>query len=244
MKLLHLMSVLALAGLLLMLPAAASASLVYDGSLGGQTGSGLGAVATILTIHNNDVLESGSVSWNGSADVKSNTGVVAGGAPISAGVFQNGQTQTQTFATAGITAANQIAIVFNASQEGTDPITLTGLEMKIYRPDGTVFFTADLASAVNFPTTFPGVGKEGYVFDLDATQAGSLQTLLNPLSSGDVAALRVGLAASVGLNNDGPETFNLAQITEAPVPEPATLLLIGTGLFGIGARAWRRRQAR
>src|SRR6266567_290479 len=220
-------------------PYAASADLIFDASLGGVTGSGLGTVATILTIQSpgSTTTESGSVSRSGGADVTSNTGVVAGGVPISVGDVKTGasQTQTQTLGGNGITQASQIAIVFNATEPGGNSVTLTGLEMTVFTATP---FTAHLAASQIFPTTFTGIGKEGFVFRLNTAEANALQTVLNGLTSAQVAALRIGLSASASDATGGPETFNLATITA--VPEPGTLLFVGTALVGLGV--WGRKR--
>ena len=69
---------------------------------------------------------------------------------------------------------------------------------------------------MSFPTTFTGIGKEGFVFRLDTTQAAALQTELDGLKSATVAGLRIGLSASASDATGGAETFNLATITAVP----------------------------
>ena len=97
---------------------------------------------------------------------------------------------------------------------------------------------AHLAASVTFPTTFTGIGNQGFVFRLNTAEAATLQGLLTPLSSTDLAALRIGLSASASDATGGPETFNLATITA--VPEPGTLLFAGTALVGLGV--WGRKR--
>jgi hypothetical protein len=231
-------------------PYTAAADLIFDASLGGVAGSGLGTVATILTMQSpgSGSLESGSVSRSGGADVKSDTGVVAGAGPTNVGNVKTGasQTLTRTFGGNGITKASQVAIVFNADEPSGNSITLTGLQMSVFNGN-TDIFDAHLAASVSFPTTFTGIGKEGFVFRLDTTQAAALQTVLDGLTPAAVAALRLGLSASASDATGGPETFNVATITAVPVtltavPESGgTFLFMAIALAGLSFVAWRRR---
>lgn len=230
-------------GLALGVPSYASADLIFDASLGGVSGSGLGAVATVLTIESpgSTSTESGSVFRSSGADATSNTGAFAGGADVNFGNVQTGsnQTQTQTLGDVSIVAANQIAIVLNSSEPSGDSITLTGLRLSIFDGDSDIF-NASLAASVTFPTTFTGTGNQGEVFRLDSSEAGSLQTMLDGLTSTQIAALRVGLSASAADATGGHETFNLSKIDIAPAPEPATVFLFGSSLAGIGVLARRK----
>ncbi len=218
-----------------------AADLIFDASLGGVAGSGLGTVATILTIQSpgSTTTESGSVSRSGGADVKSDTGVLASGGTTNVGDVKTGasQTLTQTFGGNGITKASQIAIVFNADEPSGNSVTLTGLQLSVFNGN-TDIFDARLAASVTFPTTFTGIGNQGFVFRLNTAEAATLQGLLTPLSSTDLAALRIGLSASASDATGGPETFNLATITA--VPESGTLLFVGTALVGLGV--WGRKR--
>jgi hypothetical protein len=224
---------------LALLPYPASASLIFDSSLGGVSGSGLGNVATILTITSpgSTSTESGSVSFNGTTDVTSNTGVIATGGTVSFGNVQTGasQTLTRTLGSLGITTAGQIGIVLNAAEPSGDAITLTGLQFTLFN-GGATFFSASLPTAQTFPTTFTGTGNQGFVFKLDAAQAATLNGLLAGLTPAQIAALRLGASASASGATGGQETFNLTQITGGvtPVPEPGTVVLLGSALL-IGA---------
>ena len=235
-------TILLVALLALALPYPASASLIFDSSLGGVSGSGLGNVATILTITSpaSGTIESGSVSFNGTTDVTSNVGVLAGGGTLNVGSVSTGasQTLTRTLGSVGITTASQLGIVLNASEPGGNSVNLTGLAITLFNTNGTSFFNATLPASVNFPATFTGTGNQGFVFKLDAAQAAQLQANFNAVTPAVIAGLRLGASATLADATGGNETFNLTQIAgvtpPGAVPEPGTVLLLGSALL-IGA---------
>jgi len=236
----HLFAILLGIAAALYTPYATSADLIFDSSLGRVAGSGLVAtVSTILRIHHpgNTTTESASVSRPGGADVKSDTGILTSGGRTNVGNVKTGasQTLTQTLGGNGITQASHSAVVFNADEPSGNSVTLPGLRMSAFSGNNDIF-DAHLAASVSFATTFAGIGKQS--FRLDAPQATALQGLLNPVTPATVATLHINLSASASNATDDPETFNLATIT--PVPEPGTLVFVGTALAGLGV--WGRKR--
>jgi hypothetical protein len=63
------------------------------------------------------------------------------------------------------------------------------------------------------------------------------------LTASEIAALHVGVSASVSGATGAPETFNVAQaqVTAIAVPEPGITLLLRTALIGV---AWSYRRTR
>lgn len=233
----------------LSLSSLAAADLIFRNDLGGVSGSGLGTVSTVLTIQSPGATstESGSVSFDGTSDVLSNTGVVAGGGTISTGVVQTGasQTLTRTLGEVGITSAGEVAIVLNASEPAGGAITLSGLELTIFQ-GGAEIFDAALPSGITFSETFTGTGNQGFVFTLNTAQAADFDAILAGLTAEQIAALRLGLSASATDATGGLETFNLSRVlADTPPPsvaEPGTLLLLGSGLAALGIWSKRRRR--
>jgi len=166
----------------------------------------------------------GGVSWNGSKDVRS-------------GDAKNGEhTKTLSFAQAGITNAGELRIFMDTEDPDND-LTLNQLVLTAYGSNGQILFQGSLAAPIHFGNEQNGQGHGDRVFALDANQAALLQAAFaaNP-------NLRLGLFASTSDDTGSFTNFKLGQ-GPAAVPEPATMLLFGSGLAGIAARARRRRSA-
>lgn len=158
---------------------------------------------------------------------------------ISAGPHQ----QTVAFSDLGLMQVSDLRVLLNINEAnggGKAPITVDTLVLNAYDASGNVVFSADL---VNGPVSLDQFkhaqgSTSDYVFGLDAEAAARLEAALAQDSN-----LRLGLTASLSNVDGGPERFSLTGNECGPVPEPTTMVLLGTGIAGIAGAVRRRRKA-
>jgi hypothetical protein len=226
----------------------ASASLVYDETIF-FSGQGFGNAPRDLTLQatGQDTFESGAVGVSGSGDITFGTPITDAQVFMGNGVSTESGTTSMpqprddnqkygipTTGSLGITSANQIAVLFNATEPSGDSINVQDLTLKFYSSSGS--FLGAIDGQHNFASSIAGNGSAGFTFVIDQAQQPTVNGWLATGGSGTKMALEatLGDASFAG----GPETFLVYNL--APIPEPQTYALMLAGLGVIGFMARRR----
>ena len=192
------------------------------------SGNGFGGNGRSLTIDSNKMIESGCIAPGltaGPSACYSSANV--GGDEANPIAFP--KQAAPTLSSLGITQASQVGILFDAVQpqhSGNSSVDVNNLTLKLYDSSNTVIFSA--SGSWVLPTT-SGNGSGDYLFVLDPSEWNAFNTAVNG-NTNDVLALESTL--SFNNKSGGPDSYTLTNL--APTPEPGSLALMATGLFGIG----------
>ncbi len=230
---------------LLCAASSASAGLVYDSTILAPA-QGFGTAPRALSLQGSGTTESGGVG------VAIGGGIVVGSTIADASVFQPNGVSNQngtadlvnplndnqkygipSAGSLGITSANQIGILFNATEPSGNSANVTDVTLKLYTGGGV--FLGAIDGGFNFASSNPGNGVAGFTFVVEASQQAQVNSWLLTGGAATIFALEATVADVAG----GPETFliyNLAATPPVVVPLPGTIALFGLGLAALVGR--------
>jgi hypothetical protein len=138
-----------------------------------------------------------------------------------------------TLADLGVSLASQVGLVFNLAEPGQDSLSLADGDLYLSFFNGVGYFDA-FYSGPTLDLSEQGTGKAGFGFILNAAQA----ALADAHCASAGLDCRVGAGFEVTSFGGGNETLTAVEVQ--PIPEPATILLLGSGMVGLGA--WSRKR--
>ena len=248
-------------------PTGASASIIYEQPIY-QTGTGFGNEPRLLTTQERGPQKNGTESACvgvsggqtsvGSQNCISDSRVFQGNGVTNEGgdevnpMREGNKFDTPTIGELGFNGAEDIGLIFNATDPAGNSISIDDVTLKFFLGDQLI---AAIDGSMTFDMTEAGNGVAGFLLSVDEEQQAFLNSTVFGL--GNFQDVRIALETTISGAAGGPESFFATNLNRTPtggstgstggstggtpVPAPAGLGLFALGALGLLAR--RRRKA-
>jgi hypothetical protein len=192
----------------------------------GYSNAATGSASAIGVLINTPiVLDSGSLQITGSGTVDCAQGTATG----TCGYNSSPSTSQAYGLGIGDGRINDTSeqLIFTVIDPADWTVSLYDFSVTGFSPNETVRYVLDNGSPNTFPGPTPNVG-------LDTPNPNTINH--NPFTT-------LTFSAAAGSYSLAEVTFDITRKnSSSPVPEPATILFLGSGIIGIGLASWRRKK--